>query len=241
MAKRRVTIEYYTINTKVLPTIQNNIRRYNDLILNWYEKGYKIITEGDKLHYFTLTQLEEFRLDNRTLFYGVISKFRNFDDLDFIDTESGNLIEYELPNNIIARAQQYEFTFSPDYHRFAFIKRGKIDSRIKKKGAPLKQIKDIIKIAFDSGLDKGTSTYVEIEQDSLVFEDIYRNKLLSLEVRVSYTNDDSTDEEHKLFVDNLLRNGKITEFFSRMKPEKNSEIDSSSELAGGLIEFGLAP
>lgn len=231
-------IEYYIINSKVLPPAKKSEEFYSQLVNNWFEKGYRIQHEGDNSHYFTLTTLDKITRSDGLAFYGVVSKFVKMDDLDFIDSTSGELIEYELPENIQARQQQYEFIFIPKVHRFAFIKTGKIDPSIKKKGAPLKQMINIIKLAFDNGLPKGQSTIVEIEQDPMIFDDIFLNKLLSLEVRVSYTNDDHLNDEHKELMDGLLKDGHIAQIFSRMTPDNSGEIDSSSTLAGGLI--GLA-
>lgn len=236
MATKR-SISFFTFNVKVLPTVLENTRRYENLVETWFKNGYRITHKGDNSHYFTLTTLDSYEFENNKVYYGVISKFVIIDDLDFINRETGQLVEFELPENLEARRQQYEFIFSAKHHRLAFIKAGKIDLEIKKKGAPLKQVISIVETAFSAQLDSGYSTFVELEQDSQVFEDIFNNKLLTLRVRVTYTNDDGLKEEHKRLVDGLMKDGGITEFSSRLKPSKNGEIKSEATLPNGLISL----
>ncbi len=230
------SIDYYTINAKILPVSVTPEDRYKELIKNWLTKGYKVQTKGDRSHYYTLMKLDE--INQGEAYYGVITKFISLKDIDFINTDTGELIEFPLPKNVEGKVNDYEFIFIPKYHRFAFVKTGKIDDTIKKTGAPLKKMTEIIKMAFDNGLDIGgnQNTVVEIAQDSFIFEEIFQGELYNLSIKVSYTNDD-LNPEAKEAMDSLLKDGRIAEFYAKLTPERNGTINTDETLPKGLLQL----
>ncbi|NCA20001.1 MAG: DUF4747 family protein, partial [Crocinitomicaceae bacterium] len=207
---RRITVEYYTLNSKVLPSTTHSTEKYISLIKNWFNSNYKIVTKYDKNHYYSLRVLQEH--DKGKVFYGVITKFVSFDKIDFIDSETGKVLPHPIPPNVEGKVNEYEFVFVPECHRFAFIKIGKINSSIKKSGAPLSKMQEIVRIAFDGGLEVGENSVVEISQEEYIFDEILSSDLLSLVVRVSYTNDDVLPEGKEL-MDTLFKESHIGEFF----------------------------
>ncbi len=235
--KRKITIDYYTLNVKVLPVKEDkseNSKRYSSVIDSWFKKDHVIVTKGDARHYYALRELR--KLDEGKIFYGVITKYVSFDKIDFIDNETKKIIPRPIPDNVEGRVSEYEFVFVPEVHRFAFVKLGKIDSDVKRIGAPLGKMQEIIKVAFDSLLEVGESSFVEVVQEEFVFEQILNNDLLSLVFRVSYTNDDVLPEGKKL-MDNLMRNDHIGEFFGRIKPDNSGKINTDGSMTRGILEL----
>lgn len=236
--KRKITAEYYVLNAKVLPTLRNeeeNTGRYINLIENWFNNGYKIVAKGDKKHYYSLRKLD--KIDEGKIYYGVIAKFYSFETMDFIDRETNRLIPQPIPENVEGRVNEYEFVFVPESHRFAIIKVGKIDSEVKRTGAPLNKIKEIVKIAFDNGLNFNENTIVETVTDDFIFEEILSSNLLALKFRISYTNDDVLPEGREL-MDSLLKDDNIGEFFGRLKPDNSGIINTENNgMTKGILEL----
>lgn len=235
---RKITAEYYVLNAKVLPTKSDeneNTLRYKNLIENWFNNGYKIVVKGDKKHYYSLRKLD--KIDEGKIYYGVIAKFYSFETMDFIDRETNRLIPQPIPENVEGRVNEYEFVFVPESHRFAVIKVGKIDTDVKRTGAPLNKIKEIVKIAFDNGLNFAENTIVETVTEDFIFEEILSSNLLSLKFRISYTNDDVLPEGREL-MDSLLKDDNIGEFFGRLKPDNSGIINTENNgMTKGILEL----
>lgn len=227
-------LEFFVINSKVLPVVNNPDENYSKLIRNWFSKGYKIQTKGDNRHYYSIRELSNDKLEN--VFYGIITKYVSLNDIKFYDTITGRLLEHPIPDNVEGRVNDYEFLFFPKYHRFAFIRTGKLKEEIDRKGAPLQKFKEIVKIAFENGLVAPSTAVVDIVQEDFIFEKIFENDLLSLEVRVSYTNDEAGKEAKKLMHD-LLEDGQIGSFFARLKPDNSGVIDTTADLPKGLLDL----
>lgn len=232
--KRKITADYYILNTKILPVANDNPSRYGSIIESWFKKDNAIITKRDARHYYVLRELQ--KVDGGKAYYGVITKYVSFDKIDFIDNETKKIIPRPIPDNVEGRVSEYEFVFVPEVHRFAIVKLGKIDAEVKRIGAPLGKMREIIKIAFDAHLEVGEEAIVEIVQENFVFEEILNNDLLSLVFRVSYTNDDILPEGKEL-MDNLMRQGHIGEFFGRLKPDNTGAINTEDGLTRGILEL----
>lgn len=224
-------LKYFIFNSKILPVNENPTKRYKTIIEKWYKKGYRIQTSGDNQHYYVLITLNI--IGAGIAYYGVVAKFVKWETLDFVD-EKGELVEFEIPENVQARMNEYEFIFVPECHRFAFITNGKIDPKIKRHGAPLQKMNEIIEKAFSSLTEY--DVYVDVEQSDQIFEKIFSSEVNYLEAKISFTNNDISEEGKKHF-DDLMREADVTEFFTRMKPPGNGAIDTSKELPKEIIEL----
>ena len=232
--KRKITVDFYKLNVKILPVVTDNPMRYASIVESWFKRDQAIITKGDSRHYYALRKLQ--KVDDGKSYYGVITKYVSFDKIDFINNETKKIIPRPIPDNVEGRVSEYEFVFVPEVHRFAIIKLGKIDSDVKRIGAPLGKMQEIIKIAFDTHLKVGEQAVVEIAQENFVFEEILNNDLLSLVFRVSYTNDDMLPEGKEL-MDNLMKQGHIGDFFGRLKPDNTGIINTDEGLTRGILEL----
>lgn len=227
-------LEFFILNSKVIPVVNYPEENYSRLLNNWFSKGFKIQTKGDNRHYYSIRELSKDKIEN--IYYGIITKYVSLNDIKFYDTNTGNLLEHPIPDNVEGRVNDYEFLFFPEYHRFAFIRIGKLNEEIERTGAPLQKFREIVKIAFDNGLVPPRKTIVEIVQEDFIFEKIFENDLLSLEVRVSYTNDETNLEAKKLMHD-LLEDGRIGNFFARLKPDNSGVINTEADLPKGLLDL----
>ena len=228
-------IDYYILNVKVLPPSDNTTQRYSNLITRWFNGGFRIKIKGDNENYYKLRKLDS--IQGGEAYYGVITRYFDFERVDFTNEETGELIPYPITENAAYVRNEYEFVFLPFCHRFAFIQRGKIDDSIEKGGGVAhKKMRLVIKTAFDNGLEVGEEAIVDLSQDQYIFEEIFENDLLALEVKVSYTNDD-LNPEAKEVLDTLLRRGNIGKLWSKLSPDGTGRIDTSEVLPKGLLEL----
>ncbi len=231
---RHTRIQYYTTNIKILPPPDSTGKRYVSLLDGWFNKGYRITLGNDTNHYFSLTRLD--KIGNGESYYGVVSKFVTMESIDFIDKNTGSLVEFSIPSNLEARVNEYEFVFIPKCHRFAFIKGGKINPEVSRRGAPLKQMTTIIEKAFKNIAAEHEDVKVIVQQSDQVFKRIFEEKILSLDIKVSYTNDDLSNEGKKT-IDSLLRDGQIGEFIGKFRPDSSGFIKSDALFPKEMIKL----
>lgn len=231
---RKISVDFYTLNAKVLPAEKETTERYAGLIENWFKSGYKIVTRGDKRHYYSIRALETFA--DGKIYYAILTKYLSFDGIEFYNTATKKPIPHPIPHDVEGRINDYELIFIPEKHRFAVIKVGKINTGINRKGAPLNKMQEIIKIGFDGGLEVGEEAVVEIAQEPFIFEEILANDLLALTFSISYTNDDVLPEGRAL-MDNLMKNDHIGKFFGRIKPDNEGVIETKKGMTRGILEL----
>ncbi|MEM9051808.1 MAG: DUF4747 family protein [Bacteroidota bacterium] len=224
-------LKYLIFNVKVLPVRTNQTERYSEIIQNWYDRGFRIQTPGDNQHYYVL--ITHNKIGDGVAHYGVIAKFVKWEALDFVN-EKGELVEFEIPDDVQARINEYEFVFIPECHRLALITNGKIDQNVKRNGAPLKRMREIVNRAFANLTED--DVFVDVEQTDQIFERIFTNPVNYLEAEISFTNNDIS-EEGNLHLDDLMRDAHVNSFFTRMKPGGQETIDTAGDLPRSVINL----
>lgn len=89
----------------------------------------------------------------------VIKKYLQLDSIKWEKTIEKEVeeISLDIPENVEGNKGAYEFIFIPKIHKLAFIKKGKINSSIVKKGAPLMAMQNILQIGFENVVEEGKS------------------------------------------------------------------------------------
>ncbi len=229
----RLSVEYFTLNFKVLPAPRNPKKYYSSLIEKLF-KSHNAIEYGNDFVY-RLTKLHNF--NKGEVYYGVISKFLRKDGIEWVETDSEDVVDYSIPDNIDGRKASYEFVFHPAKHKFAFIKKGRIDPDTKRRGAPLKIIVNILKIGFDLILDaEKKECEVNIVQSDQIFDEIFSNPVKSLDVTVSYSNP-GLGEDHEKTMDEFLRKSHIGKTRINMQPDSTGSIETDTTFTKGLIDL----
>lgn len=233
MKKHFVTIEYFILNFKVLPAVIDTKNYYGDLLQRLFNSKIVITYKNDFI--YRITKLD--RVSNGDFYYGVISKFVSFEDIEWVQNFSEEQIDYEIPSNVTGRKASYEFVFIPSKHRFAFIKKGRIDQNVKRRGAPLKAIAEILETGFNILLEpENKSCIVNIHQTSQIFEEIYQSDILSLNLTISYSNPDIGEDSEK-YMDDLLRESNIGKASMTLKPDDTGHMNTNTKFIRGLIDL----
>lgn len=236
--KKKRLLEFFTLNVSVLPADHENESFYSNLIENYYSNDIKVNFGKD--FYYTLIHLSKIEIEDVKIYYGVMSKFLQLTNIDWIKTEEIKNINsqsaFEIPEGLEGRKGMYEFVFIPKIHKIAFVKKGKIDDNIKKQGAPLMAIKNVLKIGFEQVLEEGQNVHVDIVQSQQVIDRIFESKLLKLELKLHYTNPSILDD-HGAFMDDLYRDTSASDISISVQGSKETPIDTESTFIEGNLNL----
>lgn len=228
----KISLEYFVLNATVLPPAQNQTEYYSNLIIRLFNSRNGIRVRKDFV--YKVTQLDS--INNGEAFYGIISKYISLEEIEWVN-DSEEMIDYNHPDNVRGRKATHEFLFVPSIHKFAFIKKGRIDPDMKRKGAPLKAIVNILQIGLDLVLfDEGKTAEVNIVQSDQIFDKIFSNPVKSLDLTVSYSNP-GLDEEHDKIMDEYLRDAHIGKSSFKFQPDSTGEIKTDKTITKGLIDL----
>jgi hypothetical protein len=227
-----VSVEYYTLNLTVLPPANNTTEYYSELIDRVFNSD---ITFEHGAYKYRITKLDN--IENGEIFYGIISKYARLDGLEWVENASDSPVDYSVPDNIQGRRATYEFLFFPTGHKFAFVKKGKIDQSEKRGRAPLKTIAIVLKNTIDIVLTSEQKTCeLNIVQSNQIFDEIYSSTVKSLDLTVSYSNPGLGDD-HEQLMDEYLRNANIGKARVVMQPDSTGSINTDEVFARGLLDL----
>lgn len=228
----KIALEYYILNITVLPPAQDQNQYYSNLMTRLFSSRNGIRVGKDFV--FRITQLDS--IDNGMAFYGVISKYISLEDIEWVD-DAEETIDYNHPDNVKGRKATYEFVFDPSMHKMVFVKKGRIDQEMKRKGAPLKSIVNVLKIGLDLVLDsEGKRAEVNIVQSEQIFEEIFSSPVKSLDLTVSYSNP-GLGSDHEKVMDDYLRKANVGKARVNLQPDATGEIDTDEVFTKGLIDL----
>lgn len=234
--KKKSNIEFFTLNVSALPADHENEKFYSRLIETFYRKDLKINFGND--FFYTMVSLSETTINGKKSFYGVMAKFLQLESIDWVKSDNIKQLntksDFELPAGLEGRKGLYEFIFVPSVHKLAFIKKGKIDESLKKKGAPLMAMKNILEIGFGQIVEEGKTVHVDIVQSKHVIDKIFDSRLLKLDLKLHYSNP-SIRNDYEEFMDDLYRGTEADEFVISMTAPKGKAISTKSKLVEGSL------
>jgi hypothetical protein len=227
-------IQFYTVNLTVLPPSNDIKTFYYNLISRLYNSDI-IINHG--AYFYKITKLDKIETSSGNGIYGIISKYVSLADLEWVEDKSDSPVEYAIPGNIKGRRATHEFVFYPESHRFAFMKRGKIEQSSKRGPAPLKAILYFLKHAFDLILeDENKFCEVNLIQSNQIFDEIYSSVVKSMDLTVSYSNPGIGDD-HEQTMDEFLRKAHLGKTRIIMSPDSTGQISTDAVFTKGLIDL----
>lgn len=236
--KQKRLLEFFTLNVSVLPANHDNETFYSRLIENYYSNDIKVTFGKD--FFYTLIHLSKMELNGTTVYYGVLSKFLQLKSIDWIKSDEIKNINstsgFEIPQGFEGRKGMYEFVFIPKIHKVAFVKKGKIDDNIKKQGAPLIAIKNVLKIGFEQLIENEQTVHVDIVQSQQVIDKIFNSTLLKLDLKLHYSNP-SIGDDHEAFMDDLYRKTHASNIDISVQGSKESPIDTKSTFIEGNLHL----
>lgn len=160
--------------------------------------------------------------------YGNLVKFTLLEGDHWYNSQNKDVENFNPPVNVYPNAFETDYVFIPAAHRF-FIK---ISSKISVKSTQL---------FLTEGLKQASSTTEQvnvtvIQSHDVIDRIINSEGLQSLQVVVSYTNDDLGDEAQQV-IDDLLKDSNTGEAELNLKPDQTGALKTDSKLVRGFLEL----
>lgn len=169
-----------------------------------------------------------FSYDNDKVLYGKLTYYTMLDGNDWYNKRLKTIESVELDNELNPNAKEVDYFFIPEAHRFCFI--------VKSNGIAISQVEDFLVKALPRVVAPGKIVTVTKELTEDIIERIINApKVFKLEVGLSYSNNDLTEDFEKWF-DNDLRDGQVENLNLTAKSFKSETIDleNSQFLKGAL-------
>lgn len=221
--KELITKDVRFLNVVLYPENRQSTQRYIELFTKIFDSKIAVNTYAEKI-----TQMET--LENVEGMY--VGKLVNFTDLrgkKWFDKDSNAVENYDFNLNKFPNAKEKEFYFLPSIHRIAVI--GKDSPSL---GQVLKFFQQAFAKVADTMYDEAVE--VNIITDSVVIDKIYSSqKLVSLELHVSYSNND-LNGDYQALIDDQMKEQEVRKFKSTVSgtPKNPLKIKKQSFI-GGLL------
>ena len=168
-------------------------QNYIDLIKKLHSENIAINTRGEK--FMELRTLHSYKKGK--VLYGKLTYYTILDTKDWYNRKSKTIQTVELDEDLYPNAKEIEYYFIPEAHRFCFIN--------KSNGIALSQIEIFLEKALPKIVEKGKSVFVTKELTKDVIERIIKaENLYRLEIGLSYSNNDLTEDFEELLENDLI-------------------------------------
>lgn len=222
--KRNFNISIFNIKISPKETTENFTDLYRDLFKKLHIDNIAVNTRGEKW----MEMRTQNSFNNGKVLFGKLTYYTMLDGTDWYNRRSKKIETIELDEDLYPNAKEIEYYFIPEAHRFCFIN--------KSNGIALSQVEIFLKEALPGLVDSSKSVIVTRELTSDVVDRILNaTKLFRLEIGISYSNNDLTEDFEELF-DNDLRDSQIQNLKMTAKSFKSDSIDieNSTVLKGAL-------
>lgn len=217
------------VNVKLLSNHRRGDMAYSEIVSGIHQNKVSVPVRGET-HMILRTQFKDVVRINDTswdIIYGKISKYTVIDGKDWLNLNSMEVQNIELPANVFPNLKETEYVFIPNAHRLVVISTRAISVRTIAtflEGA----IKEVINIDEDFE--------VIIEQSEDVFERIINaDAIKKLLIDISYSNADTGDEAFQL-MEGLIRESESKRLKMEATPNHTGSIKADSRLVSGALK-----
>jgi hypothetical protein len=223
---RQKKTAFIILNFKLSSQKRSGKDAYIELVKTIFEKKTKVGLHGP-LDGF-IRRLFPMEIDGSTVLYGKLCKFTHIDGTEWINFETTEFTEFEVPANLFPNPVDIDFVVIPEAHRIAVAIGNKISPNL-----VLKFFKQAISLA----IEQGEQFDVTLEQEKNVFKEIKEaQSVKSLEIYISYTNDDITKDAEK-FMDDQLKESHIHKLEIKATPDSSGGINMNTTVIGGALKL----
>ncbi|MDD4994117.1 MAG: DUF4747 family protein [Paludibacter sp.] len=205
------------LNIKVAPKDEeiDSAAFYTDILKRVFENDIACNTRGEKYMEFRSMNITE----DKKIVYGKLMYYTVLDPNDWYNRDSKTMQKVEIDSSLNPNAKEGDYFFIPDAHRFCFT--------IKSNGIAISQVEIFMKYALEKIADKFQTVFVTRELREDVIERILSAGSLSkLDIDISYTNNDLSDDFEKL-LDDDLKDGHVRNLHLEAKSFSKESINLS--------------
>lgn len=223
LVEKLITKDVRFLNVVLYPEKRQSTQRYIELFAKIFDTKIAVNTYAEKI-----TQMESLVLDE-DVYYGKLVNFTDLKGKKWFDKDANAVENFEFNLNKFPNAKEKEFYFFPSIHRIAIIG---------KDSPSLSQVQKFFQLAFAKVVDSKYDEAVEVNiiTDSVVLDKIYNSpKLVSLEIHVSYSNND-LNEDYQALIDEQLKEQDVRKFNSTVSGTSNTPLKMKKKsFLGGLL------
>ena len=215
--------KYFVLNIKLYSSTRSGDDAYRQLLAECYAKRIRGRVSRDRM-----AILRSVTTDSGGRFmWGTICQFLNITDKDWVNLQTMEIEEQEIPLDKFPGSRESDFIFFPAVHRFAVRKNGVVS---------LSVAKAFLEDALSRVLADGETVEVIVEQSSDVFERILTAKeIRSLDIEITPSNGDIY-EDYKAAMDDQLHKVAAGKVHVELRSREGGTLHpESSEVFGGMI------
>ena len=212
-------------NIKLISEKRSGADAYIDILKKLHNDNISINTYGDKF-----TEIRTLRSNHGgRIFTGSIINYTVLDPENWYNKRENKKQSYFVDENLYPNAKDCVYYFIPEAHRFCYIYT---------QGITPNQIENFLKEGLNKVVDEGEEIKVSIEVSQDIIDRILTADFLTrLEVQVSYSNNDLTEDYAEL-IDNDLRSTHVNEISIVAKSNKSTPLDlQKSKILKGYIQL----
>jgi len=229
MANQKKKVSLYCINVKIQSEPKPTPMDYYEIITKVFKNDGFVNYISDKAIAFK-TQFAgkiEFHKKELPYVYGKLVRFTIIKGSNWYNRGTKDYSDVTIPENMYPNPVEVDYIFIPSIHRFLLIK-GVLSVR---------NVEKFIQESFSEYTKKGQEIVANFQKSKDAIEKVLNSKsLLSLDVDVSYTNDDIGPDAKEL-IDGMLKEAGIGNINSKIRPDSTGVLDKKSKMIEGLIEL----
>ena len=221
--EKLITKDVRFLNVVLYPENRQSTQRYIELFTEIFDTKIAVNTYAEKITQMeTLEQVEG-------MYFGKLVNFTDLKGKKWFDKDTNVVENFDFNLNKFPNAKEKEFYFLPSIHRIAVIG---------KNSPSLGQVQKFFQQAFAKVVDAKHDEAVEVNviTDSVVIDKIYSSqKLVSLELHVSYSNND-LNGDYQALIDDQMKEQEVRKFKSTVSGTLNTPLKIKKQsFLGGLL------
>jgi hypothetical protein len=217
------------VNLKLLSNTRSGDNVYKEIISKINKNKISVPVRGGKNAILRTLFSDQyiFNNDNYEILYGKFSKFTIIDGKDWINLDTMDVENVEVPENKFPNLVETDYVFIPDAHRFIIVTTQSVN---------IGAVETFMKFAIKEVINSDEDFEVVVEQSEDIFEEIRQaEEIHKLLIRISYTNADTGSDAFD-FMDQQLKESKIGRLSMEISPDHNKNINTESTLISGALQ-----
>lgn len=219
-------VRFYGLNITLQSKERKGPTAYLDLIRKIHEDqlGFTVGHEIMMVLRTLFSKQYSFNGKEYTILYGKLLRFNTIKN--WYNQKEQLFQDYKLPANLVPNAFETDYIFIPQVHKF-FIR---YNNRVN-----IYQAKNFIGKSLGSLLITGEKINVNVITASDAIDKILSASIIkSLDIDVSYTNDDIGNEAEEL-IDKMLKEAHSGKASINLRPDSSGSLNSESDLVKGFV------
>lgn len=223
-------IDYFGFNIKIVTNDKKNPKSYYNLFERIYNSDVKVKYRGE-IYLSLRTQFNRvltFKGKQYNVLNGSLIRFTKLEGENWYNSREHDFEPFNTPDNLHPNSFETDYIFIPSQHRFYIKKSSKISFTA-------------AKLFLEKALNEVKNPKDDIEVILIQSKEEYQrifaaDKILGLELALTYTNDDIADSAHD-DMDELLKDANVGTTNMSFKPDASGELDADSTLIKGGLEL----